>query len=151
MQTDVGLYLGESSYGNRFWHRYTVDTEPANSGSPIIWEGNNNFAIGVHTFGGCTATGGHNGGTSFEHDPLEIALQNFHGANTIYVDNQSLSPSENGTVFLPFNTVQEGVNSTPTDGNLYIITGTYNGNAGLSMTRAINIIPPASGIIIINP
>lgn len=107
--------------------------------------------IGIHTNGGCTASGGSNSGTSFEHDPLENALQNFHGGNTIYVDLLSLSPNENGTIFSPFNTIQEGVNSTPNGGRLYIITGTYNGSSGLNINRELTILPPSSGTIVINP
>lgn len=150
-QTNAGAYVGETSNGARFLHRYSVDTEPANSGSPIIWEANNNFTIGIHTNGGCTASGGSNSGTSFEHDPLENALQNFHGGNSIYVDVLSLSPNENGSIFSPFNTVQEGVNSTPNGGRLYITTGTYNGNSNLNINREITILPPSTGTIVINP
>ncbi len=149
-QTDVGPYLGEHSGNDRFWHEYIVDTRGHNSGSPVIWEATD-FTIGIHTNGGCNPPNNGNFGTSFEHDPLEDALQDFYSTSTVYVDNLSQSPIEDGTIFSPFNTVQEGVNSSPTGGDLYITTGVYNGNAGLSITQAINIIPPASGTITINP
>lgn len=150
-QTNSGPYVGENSNGGRFWHQYSVDTEPANSGSPIIWDANNNFTIGIHTNGGCTATGGSNSGTSFEHDPLENALQDFHSTNTVYVDFLSLSPTEDGSVFSPFNTIQEGINSTQSGGDLYITTGTYNGSSGMLINKAMTILPPSSGNITINP
>jgi V8-like Glu-specific endopeptidase len=43
--------------------RYSVDTTGGNSGSPVIRESDGK-AIGIHTHGGCTSTGGYNSGTS---------------------------------------------------------------------------------------
>jgi hypothetical protein len=43
---------------------YTADTTGGNSGSPVIWE-NQGVAIGIHTHGGCTTSGGSNSGTSW--------------------------------------------------------------------------------------
>lgn len=51
--------------------RYTVDTQGGNSGSPVF-EGN--VAIGIHTNGGCSASGGSNAGTSFRNDALWSAI-----------------------------------------------------------------------------
>lgn len=42
--------------------RYDTDTTGGNSGSPVVLE-NTGEVIGVHTHGGCTATGGGNSGT----------------------------------------------------------------------------------------
>jgi hypothetical protein len=42
---------------------YAADTEGGNSGSPVIDEATGN-AIGVHTHGGCTTSGGNNSGTN---------------------------------------------------------------------------------------
>ena len=53
--------------------RYNNDTQPANSGSPVIVEGGNT-AIGIHTNGGCTSTGGTNSGTSFRNGALWAAI-----------------------------------------------------------------------------
>jgi hypothetical protein len=50
--------------------RYTVDTQGGNSGSPVIVEGGGNVAIGIHTHGGCSATGGSNAGTGFRYQGL---------------------------------------------------------------------------------
>jgi V8-like Glu-specific endopeptidase len=44
--------------------RYNADTTGGNSGSPVIWE-NEGVAIGIHTHGGCTTSGGSNAGTSW--------------------------------------------------------------------------------------
>jgi V8-like Glu-specific endopeptidase len=43
---------------------YQTDTTGGNSGSPVVHE-NTGIAIGVHTHGGCTSTGGSNSGTAF--------------------------------------------------------------------------------------
>jgi hypothetical protein len=53
--------------------RYEVDTQGGNSGSPVIVEGGN-IAIGIHTNGGCTASGGTNAGTSFRNAALWAAV-----------------------------------------------------------------------------
>jgi hypothetical protein len=43
--------------------RYRTDTTGGNSGSPVIDDATN-VAVGVHTHGGCTSSGGNNSGTS---------------------------------------------------------------------------------------
>ncbi len=58
-QTHVGPNAGSSSTTMR----YVTDTEGGNSGSPVI-DALNNVAVGIHTHGGCTTSGGNNNGTS---------------------------------------------------------------------------------------
>lgn len=58
-QTHSGPY--SSSTSSKIY--YTVDTEGGNSGSPVIDEGTGH-AIGVHTHGGCSSSGGTNSGTN---------------------------------------------------------------------------------------
>jgi len=55
--------------------RYTTDTTGGNSGSPVFLDGTNQ-AIGIHTHGGCTSTGGSNVGTGSNHAGLQAALAN---------------------------------------------------------------------------
>ncbi len=55
--------------------QYATDTTGGNSGSPVILNGGNQ-AIGIHTHGGCTATGGANSGTASNHAGLQAALHN---------------------------------------------------------------------------
>jgi len=55
--------------------RYNPDTQGGNSGSPVIVEGSN-IAIGIHTNGGCTSSGGTNAGTSFRNAALWTAVNN---------------------------------------------------------------------------
>ncbi|MBI3949628.1 MAG: hypothetical protein HY314_04140 [Acidobacteria bacterium] len=58
-QTHVGPNAGSSGTVMR----YRTDTEGGNSGSPVIDAATGN-AVGVHTNGGCTQTGGNNSGTA---------------------------------------------------------------------------------------
>lgn len=58
--------------------QYTADTTGGNSGSPVIWD-NTGMAVGIHTHGGCSSTGGQNSGTSFSRPELQNALANPRG------------------------------------------------------------------------
>lgn len=52
---------------------YATDTTGGNSGSPILHE-NTGDAIGIHTHGGCTSTGGCNQGTRIDRGDLQQAI-----------------------------------------------------------------------------
>ncbi len=58
--------------------QYTADTTGGNSGSPVIWD-ETGFAVGIHTHGGCSASGGQNSGTSFSRPELQNALASPRG------------------------------------------------------------------------
>ena len=58
--------------------RYTADTTGGNSGSPVILDGTNQ-AIGIHTHGGCSSTGGSNAGTGSNNAGLQSVLANPQG------------------------------------------------------------------------
>lgn len=68
-QTDTGPY--HSTSGTAL--RYTVDTNPGNSGSPVIHESTGN-AVGIHTHGGC-GSNGYNQGTSLTRTDFQNAYQ----------------------------------------------------------------------------
>lgn len=53
---------------------YATDTTGGNSGSPILHE-NTGQAIGIHTHGGCSSTGGYNSGTRIDRADLQTAIQ----------------------------------------------------------------------------
>ncbi len=59
-QTHTGANTGSSGTTMR----YNADTQGGNSGSPVIDEATNQ-AVGIHTHGGCSSSGGNNSGTSF--------------------------------------------------------------------------------------
>ncbi len=71
LQTHTGPYSSFS--GSRL--QYRVDTTGGNSGSPVIRD-DNGHAIGIHTHGGCTSTGGANSGTAISLAGLQTALAN---------------------------------------------------------------------------
>jgi V8-like Glu-specific endopeptidase len=157
LQTATGPFNGESSSGANFWHRYSVDTEPANSGSPIIWEANG-FAIGIHTNGGCDSDGsGENTGTSFEHDALENAVQNYPGSGTRYVDTVTYpgGPTDSGNIFAPYHDLPSAVTSVPSGGQVSIVQGSYTsaaGNTGVFGTgnKAMVLLAPVGSVTIGN-
>jgi hypothetical protein len=53
--------------------QYATDTTGGNSGSPVIHEPTGN-AIGIHTHGGCSSSGGQNSGTGANHSGLQGGL-----------------------------------------------------------------------------
>jgi V8-like Glu-specific endopeptidase len=79
LQTANGAFKAFHQSGNRVFMRYLADTEPANSGSPVIAldaQGQDtDSAIGIHTNGGCTRRG--NRGTSFKNRELMKAINDF--------------------------------------------------------------------------
>lgn len=158
-QTDTGLYGGETSDSDPdISHRYRVDTEGANSGSPIIWE-DNGWTIGIHTNGGCRVLVGSNSGTSFEVNALEAAIRDwpttFVGQDTEYVDNASIpdSPTRDGSVFRPRATVASAVANVADNGLVVVVEGGYPKAAGNTFTagadgKAMTIIAPVGVVII---
>jgi V8-like Glu-specific endopeptidase len=151
LQTDTGSYEGESSSGADFWHEHRADTTGASSGSPMIW-GANGFAIGIHTNAGCTSTGGANAGTSFEHNPLENALQDFPGSGTVYVDgfdgwNAVITPPpQDGSIFRPYDLVIEGRDNVPVGGIVSIVAGVYSPT--LTIDTAMTLVAPVGHVTI---
>jgi hypothetical protein len=135
-QTDAGPYLAEVGvlpavipHPIGLYHVYTVDGPGGASGSPVMWEARNRFAIGIHVAGGCFAEIDGTLGTSFESDPLESALQRFPGANTLYVDRepypQFVITVKNGGIFYPFDRVAEAVHAAQPGGIVSIVKGSY--------------------------
>ncbi|MSR34700.1 MAG: hypothetical protein EXS12_07915 [Phycisphaerales bacterium] len=73
-QTHTGSFTSNS--GTTL--KYAVDTTGGNSGSPVIVEGTG-VAVGIHTHGGCSASGGYNSGTSYNQTALQTAIANPKG------------------------------------------------------------------------
>jgi hypothetical protein len=68
-KTHTGPFTSASTYRLD----YIVDTTGGNSGSPIIIESTGE-AIGIHTNGGCSSTGGTNIGTFLARPQVQVAL-----------------------------------------------------------------------------
>ncbi len=143
LQTSTGGFGSESGTSLT----YSVDTEPANSGSPVIWE-SNGFTIGIHTNGGCSSGGGANSGTSFELDTLENAVAGVPGGNFRYLDLvKAPGGTENGSVFQPHDTLTEAVNATPVNGGLAIVTGNYTGSANrMILSKPMTMTAPVGAV-----
>ncbi len=125
-QTHVGPNAGSSGTTMR----YVTDTQGGNSGSPVIDALTNN-AVGVHTHGGCTSSGGNNNGTSTFHTAFWAAVDEGTGDVT---DPTNVSAT-------PINGSQINVIFTPNADNdnvvlVWNLSGTFTDPAGT---------PPAVG------
>ncbi|MBK9098051.1 MAG: T9SS type A sorting domain-containing protein [bacterium] len=98
-QTHIGPNAGSSGTTMR----YVTDTEGGNSGSPVI-DGLTNVAVGVHTHGGCTSSGGNNNGTSLFHTAFWAAVD--QGAGGCPVEPPTDPSPPNGTTGVPLNLAQ---------------------------------------------
>ena len=106
---------------------YRMDTTGGNSGSPVIHEATNT-AIGIHTHGGCTSSGGNNWGTAANHAALNAALANPRGVCECPGPELAtgplpdyVSPAGGDTVLLTATPVA-GVSAVSGSGQLFIST-----------------------------
>ena len=148
-QTATGTFEGETASGADILLDHRVDTMPANSGSPIIWEFMN-LAIGIHTNGGCdnTATSV-NGGTSFEVDALENAINDLPGTTrstpTIYT--RCASPRKARSSDL--RDAAAGHRSHPHRWHRLDVLGFYGLTSGTVLNRAMTLQAPSGGVVIL--
>jgi len=153
-QTHTGATISRT--GNRW--SYYVDTQGGNSGSPII-DTNASFriAVGIHTTGmptgsnaQCTTGSPGNSGTSFDYTGLRTAINLFWNINTDnrrYVDLLHPVTLEDGSVFRPYDTVNEGISQIPNGGTLSIVEGTYN--ESVTINRSMVLTAPVGIVTII--
>jgi hypothetical protein len=155
-QTQQTASGGNVSEVDTHWE-YRVDTEPGNSGSPLIADDitplttSTPLTVGIHTDGGCTSGGeGINKGTSFENDALEDAIHTFpemfSGQNLKYVDNAHPITLEDGTVFRPYDTVTEAINAVASGGLVSIVAGTYS--ESFTINTAMTLTAPVGAVTI---
>ncbi len=90
-QTHIGPNAGSSGTTMR----YVTDTQGGNSGSPVI-DGLTNVAVGVHTHGGCSSSGGNNNGTSLFHSNFWAAVDMGMGGCPVEPASNP-NPSHNST------------------------------------------------------
>jgi trimeric autotransporter adhesin len=151
LQTSNGPYQMESQNGADIWHSYRVDSQVGNSGGPIIWE-DTGLAIGIHTNSGCNNNSNSgNSGTSLEVDALENALQNFPGANTVYVDSAHFRTTlgQDGNIFRPFETVTQGINRAVAGGTVSIVTGQYGVKMNTPISKPVTLRASAGPVTIV--
>ena len=144
-QTSTGSYDANHSSGADVWHTYAVDTTGGNSGSPILWE-NNGFTLGIHTNGGCTATGGNNAGTGFGVLALQQAIQHFPGPDRWYVDKVSISSFKTGFVMEPFQAIGPAITAAGSGHTVSIVTGHYNET--MTINKKVTLEAPVGAVII---
>ncbi len=94
--------------------RYRTDTTGGNSGSPVIWE-QTGQAIGIHTHGGCGATGGANSGTNVGRLSLQNALANPLGICATCGEAETYCQGKiNSSFCVPFMTASGAASATST-------------------------------------
>ncbi|MHC5113290.1 MAG: trypsin-like serine peptidase, partial [Planctomycetota bacterium] len=133
-KTHTGPFV--TSSGNLV--QYATDTTGGNSGSPVIDEGTG-LAIGIHTHGGCSSSGGQNSGTGIQHPALQNALANPQGVCIPLLPLAFTVPGgvpavldPNGTSFLVNISGQQGNTPQPGSGTLHVDTG--SGYTAIPMT-----------------
>jgi len=123
-QTHIGPNAGSSGTTMR----YVTDTQGGNSGSPVI-DGFTGNAVGVHTHGFCTSTGGNNNGTS----TFNSAFWDAVGQGKIPVElTKFVSVIRKGDVILEWSTATELNNlgfevQRSSKGNEFVTVGFVNG------------------------
>ena len=75
-------------------------------------------------------------------------VNTFPGKNIRYADSDHPISLEDGTIFRPFDTVTEAVNSVPTGGIVSIVNGSYN--ESITINKAMKIFAPV-GTVTIGP
>merc|ERR1719253_1123434 len=73
-------HVGGLAHIGDTWLRYVPDTTGGNSGSPVVHE-QTGLAIGVHTHGGCSSTGGSNMGTRIDRADFAAAINALLGVS----------------------------------------------------------------------
>ncbi len=155
-QSHAGAYMGYTDNGaTERYESYRADTQPANSGSPILMDGTT-LAMGVHTNGLCNGANpetGANTGPSFRNTALRDAVINFYGTNVRYADVGHPSSTETGTVFQPFDRVTEAFSSVGNNGTVFIVQGNYtaaSGHATLYSGKNVLFRAPVGSVLIGN-
>lgn len=94
--------LGSGSCGP-YRLRYAVDTTGGNSGSPVINEATGE-AIGIHTHGGCTSSGGSNSGTAITNARLQAIVNPQPPTPVNYIELPGATSSINSTQMYGYQT-----------------------------------------------
>jgi len=141
--------IGPKDDDDTNWVSYQVDTEPANSGSPVMYA-STEYAFAVHTNGGCESDGGGaNFGNRLTQSVMAQFLNEFLGGAT-FLDNANVSFIDAGTALFPAQTLPQAVNLAPNGGTVAIAGGNYaaaSGNTG-TFNKAVTLTP-VSGVVTI--
>lgn len=159
-QTGAGPFAGVGSpfeTGFTLFHR--ADSEPANSGSPMLYDDApnsvNGYGIGIHTHGGCTADGGRNAGTCFRLALLADRLHHWlaFGAPVHYVDNGHADCDNSFidyTLYDPACRAVDGVNSPPAGCLIRFTPGEYR-EAFPLINSSMTLQAPLGAVLLSQP
>lgn len=132
-QTDTGA-CDDCLVGTAIEHE--VDTMPANSGSPIIWN-SNGITIAIHAQGGCDSffSDFDNAGTWLGYGPLRNALNGVLGSNTIHADSVVVGGApQNGEAIYPTASVASAVSMVANGGQIALVAGSFPAGSGNTFT-----------------
>lgn len=167
LQTDSGPYDSRSTSGGFDALSYIVDTEPANSGSPVLnddaGDSFRGVALGIHNTGGCTTAGaGSNCGTGFQNTELTNAIKgwrldaDFNDANDPPVRYADNGHPDCDTSFIDYDLYDpackaldayNNIPNGPTRGFVRIVEGTYRESFPL-LNKFITIQAPVGGVLL---
>lgn len=146
-QTDAGEFLGMTVEGpSDVILEYLVDSEGGNSGGPIYHAEAPDYAIGVHTNGGCNPPSHGNQGTGFENDALMVAINNFYGSPVVHVDGNHVFTLDLGLIFDPKITVGGAATGAAEGSIISIVTGSYDET--VLVDKAMVFVAPVGPVII---
>lgn len=144
-QTDTGQYNEEGSDSTGTWITYDLYGRNGLSGAPVF-DLATDLAIGMHT----TSTEGGpcpSKGTSFNHNPLEFAINTFPHPQTVYVDQGHPISLQTGKIFRPWKTLDAGLADVPTGGLLSVVEGEYTVSSGI-IDQVVTITAPVGSVVI---
>ena len=147
-QTDTGQYNEEDPNCIGTCITYDLYGRNGMSGAPVF-DVATNLAIGIHT----TSTEGGpcpSKGTSFNHNPLEFAINTFPYPQTVYVDQGHHISLQTGKIFRPWKTLDAGLGDVPAGGLLSVVEGEYTVSSGI-IDQAVTITAPVGPVVIRGP
>lgn len=147
---------------NSIYWNYRAESQGGNSGGPVLKSGTNT-AVGIHTNGGCGNIGGYsnpfnlpsgtNKGVSFENTSLEVAMNDYYGTNTYFIDRahpHRSSTTSGWSTMTPNSGFNTGFVNSPDNAQLRIVEGTY-AEEGIYTEPKILLAPVGSVYINGNP
>lgn len=133
-QTRTGSYdYFDSNGSGSALHTANIYVRINDSGSPFIDEATSTnigstISLGIVTHKS-TSNNCYAWATSFRASDLAAAVDNFPGTNTIYVDANHPSSTEDGSAFKPYDTITEGLTNVAAGGIVSIVEGSFSGTS----------------------
>lgn len=147
-QTDKGVFLKEDVSNPPLDNiTYKIDTQKANSGSPVYFVGTN-MAIAIHdgTVKDKNKVVIANRGTGFKNSELVEAIEKACGTPLQYVDGNYFATvvEGDGSLFKPYVKLEDAMRNSPDQSLIGIVAGHYSGG-GISFPKGKKLIFKALG------